>query len=162
MTEGLERIFLREKPTQALLAVGDMNPAYAAVVAKRIDSTFPHTSSILSQLEDQGLIRSRPEGRVRYLELTERGKKIALALRDLRDLLREPDAKWTMLARLKQITASASEGRSASDTASVAAVLRLGPLRRDLARLKGKGDEELALAAGELDKQIAVALNLNL
>jgi DNA-binding MarR family transcriptional regulator len=153
MNEGLERIFLREKPTQALLAVGDMNPAYAAVVAKRIDSTFPHTSRILSQLEEQGLIKSRPEGRVRYLELTERGKKVASALIDLRDLLREPDARWLMLERLEQIMAS--EGRSAS----AAPVLRLGPLRRDLARLKNMGDEELALAAGELDKQIVAALN---
>lgn len=153
MNDGLERIFLREKPTQALLAVGDMNPAYAAVVAKRIDSTFPHTSSILSQLEEHGLIRSRPEGRVRYLELTERGKQIASALRDLKDLLRKPDAKWMVLERLKQITAS--DGHSAS----AAAVLRLGPLRRDLARLKSMGDEELAIAAGELDKQIVAALN---
>lgn len=156
MNEGLERIFLREKPTQALLAVGEMNPAYAAVVAKRIDSTFPHTSGILSQLEEHGLIRSRPEGRVRYLELTERGKKVALALRDLRGLLREPDAKWMMLERLKHIIESAES--SGSDT-SVAPVLRLGPLRRDLARLKGIGDEELAMAAGEMDKQIVAALN---
>lgn len=153
MNEGLERIFLREKPTQALLAVGDMNPAYAAVVAKRIDSTFPHTSSILSQLEEHGLIKSRPEGRVRYLELTERGKQIASALRGLRDLLREPDAKWMVLERLKQIIASDGSSSSASGA------LRLGPLRRDLAKLKGMGDEELAMASGELDKQIVAALN---
>lgn len=149
MNEGLERIFLREKPTQALLAVGEMNPAYAAKVAKRIDSTFPHTSSILSLLEEHGLIRSRPEGRVRYLELTERGKKIAAALNGLSYLLREPDAKWMMLEKLKQI-ASSKEGR--------ASALALGPLRRDLAKLKETGDEELALAAGELDGIITAAL----
>jgi DNA-binding MarR family transcriptional regulator len=149
MNEGLDRIFLREKPTQALLAVGEMNPAYAAKVAKRIDSTFPHTSSILSQLEGHGLIRSRPEGRVRYLELTERGKKIAAALKGLSDLLIEPDAKWMALEKLKQIVASEEES---------AAALRLGPLRRDLAKLKESGDEELALAAGELDGIIVAAL----
>ncbi len=149
MNEGLERIFLREKPTQALLAVGEMNPAYAAKVAKRIDSTFPHTSGILSLLEEHGLIRSRPEGRVRYLELTERGKKIATALKSLGYLLREPDAKWTALERLKQIIA-AEEGH--------ASVLKMGPLRRDLAKLKETGDEELALAAGELDGIIVAVL----
>lgn len=149
MNEGLERIFLREKPTQALLAVGEMNPAYAAKVAKRIDSTFPHTSSILSLLEEHGLIRSRPEGRVRYLELTERGKKIAAALKGLSYLLGEPDAKWTMLEKLKQI-ATSKDGR--------ASALVLGPLRRDLAKLKETGDEELALAAGELDRIIVAAL----
>jgi DNA-binding transcriptional ArsR family regulator len=149
MNEGLERIFLREKPTQALLAVGEMSPAYAAIVAKRIDSTFPHTSSILSLLEEHGLVRSRPEGRVRYLELTERGKKTARALKDLRDLLREPDAKWKMLESLKQIVVF--EGANASS-------LRLGPLRRDLAKMKETGDEELTRAAGELDGIIVAAL----
>ncbi|HSD57026.1 MAG TPA: hypothetical protein VLB04_02505 [Methanotrichaceae archaeon] len=151
MNEGLERIFLREKPTQALLAVGEMNPAYAAKVAKRIDSTFPHTSGILSQLEGHGLIRSRPEGRVRYLELTERGKKIATALKGLGDLLREPDAKWMMLEKLKQVVVS-EDGSEAA--------LRLGPLRRDLAKLKEIGDEELARAAGELDGAIVAALQI--
>jgi DNA-binding transcriptional ArsR family regulator len=151
--EGLERIFLREKPTQALLAVGEMNPAYAAIVAKRIDSTFPHTSSILSLLEEHGLVKARPQGRVRYLELTERGKKTARALKDLSDLLQEPDAKWKMMERLKQIVALEAENGSSN-----ASSLRLGPLRRDLARMKEVGDEELAKAAGELDGIIVHAL----
>ena len=76
MLEPLQRLFLREKPVLAILAVGEMEPAYAAMIAKRIDSTFPHTSSILSELEAQGLIKSRPDGRIRYLELTDRGKKL--------------------------------------------------------------------------------------
>ncbi len=149
--EGLARIFLREKPTQALLAVGEMNPAYAAIVAKRIDSTFPHTSSILSALEGHGLIKARPEGRVRYLELTERGKKTARALRDLSDLLSEPEPRWNMLERLKQIVAA--DGTNASS-------LKLGPLRRDLAKMMATGDEELANAAGELDGMLVAALRI--
>jgi DNA-binding transcriptional ArsR family regulator len=149
MNEGLMRVFLREKPTQALLAVGEMNPAYAAIVAKRIDSTFPHTSSILSLLEEHGLIKARPEGRVRYLELTERGKKTARALKELSDLLQEPDAKWKMLEKLKQIVVF--EGANAPS-------LRLGPLRRDLTKMKETGDEELTRAAEELDGTIVTAL----
>jgi DNA-binding transcriptional ArsR family regulator len=149
MNDGLMRVFLREKPTQALLAVGDMNPAYAAIVAKRIDSTFPHTSSILSLLEEHGLVKARPEGRVRYLELTERGKKTARALKELSDLLQEPDAKWKMLERLKQIVVV--EGANASS-------LRLGPLRRDLAKMKETGDEDITRAAEELDGIIVAAL----
>ena len=149
MNDGLMRVFLREKPTQALLAVGDMNPAYAAIVAKRIDSTFPHTSSILSLLEEHGLVKARPEGRVRYLELTERGKKTARVLKELSDLLQEPDAKWMMLERLKQIVVV--EGANASS-------LRLGPLRRDLTRMKETGDEDITREAEELDGIIVAAL----
>lgn len=149
MNEGLDRIFLREKPTLALMAVGEMSPAYAALVAKRIDSTFPHTSSILGQMEEHGLIKSRPEGRVRYLELTERGKKVAHALKDLSDLLREPDIQWKLIERLKQIAAVADGSASA---------LKLGPLRRDVAKLKASDNRELARAAEDLDGVIVAAL----
>jgi DNA-binding MarR family transcriptional regulator len=62
------------------------------MIAKHIDSTFPHTSSILSELEAQGLVKSRPEGRIRYLELTDRGRRIARALQELSDLLKKSDA----------------------------------------------------------------------
>ena len=49
MRDSLDWLFLKEKPTLALLAVGELDPAYAALVSKKIDSTFPYTSSILSQ-----------------------------------------------------------------------------------------------------------------
>ena len=146
MQDPLQRLFLREKPVLALLAVGEMQSAYAAMIAKSIDSTFPHTSSILSELEAQGLVKSRPVGRIRYLELTDRGKRIAKALRELSDLLRHSDAMTERLERLRK-TALQREGPGAA--------FRLGPLRRDLAKLKGLGDATLRKAAEELDNEIA-------
>jgi DNA-binding MarR family transcriptional regulator len=150
MLEPLQRLFLREKPVLAILAVGEMEPAYAALIAKRIDSTFPHTSSILSELEAQGLIKSRPEGRIRYLELTDSGKKVAKTLAELADLLQKPDAEWQKLERLRQMAASA-------DGPNIA--LRLGPLRRDLAKLKRRDDGEFARAVQDLDASIIAAVN---
>jgi DNA-binding MarR family transcriptional regulator len=150
MQASLDWLFLREKPTLALLAVGELDPAYAALVAKRIDSTFPHTSSILSQLEDYGLIKARPEGRVRYLELTDRGRKVALRLRSLREALRAPGDIWIKAERLKEM---ASFGSSE---------LQLGPLRRDVSRLKAAGDEEVKRAADELDRIILTAISKRL
>jgi DNA-binding MarR family transcriptional regulator len=146
MQDPLQRLFLREKPVLALLAVGEMQSAYAAMIAKRIDSTFPHTSSILSELEAQGLVKSRPVGRIRYLELTDSGKRIAKALRELSDLLRHSDAMTERLERLRK-AALQREGPGAA--------FRLGPLRRDLAKLKGLGDATLRKAAEELDNEIA-------
>jgi len=148
MSESLKRLFLREKPVLALLAVGELKPAYAAMIAKRIDSTFPHTSSILSELEAHGLIRSRPEGRIRYLELTDRGKRIERAFAELFGLLQMPNAHLMRLERLRQLVAS-GEG----------AALRLGPLRRDLAKLKSSAeDEELQRAVQDLDAAIIAAM----
>lgn len=145
----MARLFLREKPALALLAVGELQPAYAALIAKRIDSTFPHTSSILSQLEGHGLIRSRPEGRIRYLELTDHGTRVVQALRELFHLLKQPDEQWMRLERLRQMAAVKNGPGFA---------LQQGPLRRDLAKLKSQGDEELRKAAEELDRQIAAAV----
>jgi DNA-binding MarR family transcriptional regulator len=146
MLEPLERLFLREKPVLALIAVDEIEHAYAALVAKRIDSTFPHTCSIFRELEAQGLIKSRPEGRINYLELTPLGKSIVKALRDLSELLKRQDTMRLRLERLQQMISSIGEPDAG---------LRLGPLRRDLAKLKSQGDELLVKDAGELDKAIA-------
>ena len=149
MLEPLQRLFLREKPVLAILAIGEMEQAYAALVAKRIDSTFPHTSSILSELEAQGLIKSRPDGRIRYLELTDRGKKVAKVLAEFSDLLQKPNAEEQKLEKLRQMAAS-TEGPNIA--------FRLGPLRRDLAKLKSRGDDVFRRAVQDLDASIVVAL----
>lgn len=150
MNESLRRLFLREKPVLALMAVGETEAAYAALVAKRIDSTVPHTCSILSQMEAEGLISSRPVGRINYLELTARGKSLALALRELLDNLEEPDEMRLRLERLRQMV-SQGDGR--------AAALSLGPLRRDLAIIMDQGDRSLQDEARELDGIISSLVN---
>ena len=91
------------------------------------------------------MIESRPEGRVRYLNLTDRGMKTAKALQDLIEILQKPDEQQKKLSRLKQMISSGTSGGSA---------LRFGPLRRDLAKLKNQGDGELCKAAERLDSQI--------
>jgi predicted transcriptional regulator len=146
MLGQLERLFLREKPVLALIAADEMENAYAALVAKRINSTVPHTCSIFRELEEQGLIKSRPEGRINYLELTARGKSIAKVLRELSELLNKQDAMRLRLGRLQQMVYS---------TGKTNANLRLGPLRRDLTKLKSQGDELLRTDAEELDRAIA-------
>jgi DNA-binding transcriptional ArsR family regulator len=97
-------------------------------------------------LEDNGLIKARPEGRIRYLELTNRGKKVATALKSLQEALRAPAVLWRKADRLREL---ADQGDSE---------LRLGPLRRDVSRLKSSGDDELMRAVDEIDKIIVEAI----
>ncbi|HOO53023.1 MAG TPA: hypothetical protein PLM24_03910 [Methanothrix sp.] len=151
MKERPEFFFLRQKPSMALIAIRDLDPAYASAVAKTIDSTVPHTLKILAEMEEQGLISSRPEGRIRRLDLTEHGQRAAQALSNLIDTL-GPESRgplWNRLARLEEIA------REAEGLGREEAELRLGPLRRDLARLKEAGagyeDEKLRSAAEALD-----------
>lgn len=160
MKERPEFFFLREKPAMALLAIRDLDLAYASKVAKKIDSTVPHTLKILAEMEGQGLISSQPEGRIRRLDLTEHGQKAAVALSNLIDALGQGSRSplWTRLARLERIVSEA-EGLGLPGSE---AELRLGPLRRDLARLKeagaGDGDEELRSAAEVLDEAVLMAI----
>lgn len=143
MHEELRRLFLREKPALALIAVGEMENAYAAQVAKRIDSTVPHTCSIISEMEAQGLIESRPVGRVNYLKLTDRGKSLVSSLRELLAILEKPDAMRQRLERMREMASLGGDPKTAS--------FRLGPLRRDLARIIDQGDRALQDEARELD-----------
>ncbi|MGB4653354.1 MAG: hypothetical protein ACOX84_09555 [Methanothrix sp.] len=153
MRDPLQRLFLREKPSLALLALREMEPVYAAQIAKHIDSTFPHTSSILGELEEQGLIVSRPEGRIRYLELTDRGREVARALKELSDLLTRPDGMMQRLKRLEGLVEMASAAGGGAE-----AHLALGPLRRDLAKIMGTEDLGLREEAEALDGRISASL----
>ena len=149
--QGLRRLFLREKPALALIAIEEMENAYAAQVARRIDSTVPHTCSILAEMQAEGLISSRPVGRVNYLNVTDRGRNLALALRQLMKILEKPDAMRQRLERLRKM--ASQEGQEETTC------LRLGPLRRDLARIIEQGDGALQDEARELDGMISSLVN---
>ncbi len=81
--EYAEQLFLQEKPVLALLAIWSFQKTYASVITKEINSTFAHTTKILSKMEDHGLVQFSVEGRVKYVELTEHGYKVVDALKDL-------------------------------------------------------------------------------
>jgi hypothetical protein len=100
-------------------------------------------------LEEQGLIHARPEGRVRYLELTSRGRKVTIGLKSLLDALRAPGVHQRKAERLRELIGSENNGSE----------LVLGPLRRDVSKLKSLGDEELIRTADELDRIIQAAIH---
>jgi DNA-binding PadR family transcriptional regulator len=78
-----EQLFLQEKPALALLTVGSLEKTYASVITKEINSTFAHTTKILSKMEQYGLVKFTVEGRVKYVELTEMGFDVVEALKNL-------------------------------------------------------------------------------
>lgn len=78
-----EQLFLQEKPTLALLAIWSFQKTYASVITKEINSTFAHTTKILTKMEEHGLVKFTMEGRVKYVELTDSGFKVVEALKNL-------------------------------------------------------------------------------
>ena len=87
--EDAEKLFLHEKPTRALLFIGSTGKTYASVISKEIDSTFAHTTRILSKMEQSGLIRFTFEGRIKFVELTKYGEEVEAALKDFRNIISE-------------------------------------------------------------------------
>ncbi|MGB3908207.1 MAG: MarR family winged helix-turn-helix transcriptional regulator [Methanomethylovorans sp.] len=81
--EYAEQLFLQEKPTLALLAIWSFQKTYASVITKEINSTFAHTTKILSKMEEHELVKFTMEGRVKYVELTDLGFKVVEALKNL-------------------------------------------------------------------------------
>ncbi|MDG6243239.1 MAG: MarR family transcriptional regulator [Methanolobus sp.] len=81
--EYTEQLFLQEKPTLALLAIWSLQKTYASVITKEINSTFAHTTKILTKMEDNGLVQFTVEGRVKYVELTDHGHRVVDALKNL-------------------------------------------------------------------------------
>ncbi|MDY0386188.1 MAG: MarR family transcriptional regulator [Methanolobus sp.] len=81
--EYAEQLFLQEKPTLALLAIWSLQKTYASVITKEINSTFAHTTKILSKMEEHDLLQFTIEGRVKYVELTEHGHNVVDALKNL-------------------------------------------------------------------------------
>jgi DNA-binding MarR family transcriptional regulator len=151
MKGGPELFFLRDKPAMALLAIRELDPAYVSAVAKAIDSTVPHTLKVLAAMEGMGLVTSEPEGRIRRLALTPRGERAAAALSGLIDALQD-DPQRRRLARMEEAV-SAARGLPAEEEA-----FRIGPLRRDLAKLLAAEGEEVREAAGALDRRIVSTL----
>ncbi|MCK4428763.1 MAG: hypothetical protein KAU95_00185 [Candidatus Aenigmarchaeota archaeon] len=96
MVEGersLESLFLREKPTKLLLALGSTGkkPKYVSILSKEINCTYSHTVRLLDEFQKIGLVKFMKVSRVKYIELTEDG----------RDLLLDIEGTVRKLTRLK-------------------------------------------------------------
>ena len=96
MVEGersLESLFLREKPTKLLLALGSTGKKakYVSILSKEINCTYSHTVRLLDEFQKIGLVKFMKVSRVKYIELTEDG----------RDLLLDIEGTVRKLTRLK-------------------------------------------------------------
>lgn len=66
-------LFLKEKPVLALVNIHRNGKTYGSLISRDIDTTYAHTVNIINQLEKNGLITSKKEGRKRILQTTEEG-----------------------------------------------------------------------------------------
>ncbi|MGZ4907111.1 MAG: hypothetical protein ACXVIG_01160 [Halobacteriota archaeon] len=79
----LTDVFLHKMPTSLLLTVRQYDRTYVSVLAKECNCTYPHAVKTLWEMERLGLLTSQKVGRVKYVQLTDRGKLVADALHEL-------------------------------------------------------------------------------
>jgi len=89
----LTDVFLHKMPTSLLLTVRQYDRTYVSVLAKECNCTYPHAVKTLWGMEKLGLLASEKVGRVKYVQLTDRGKLVADALYDLVTNLGANDAQ---------------------------------------------------------------------
>jgi predicted transcriptional regulator len=85
--KDLKQMFLQKKPCLILLAASRIDKPYVSVLMKEADTTFAHTTNILSEMETYGLIQFATEGRMKYVRLTRTGKELARSLNSVNGLL---------------------------------------------------------------------------
>jgi len=85
--KDLKQLFLQKKPCSILLAASRLDKPYVSTLMKEADTTFAHTTNILSDMEEYGLIEFVSEGRVKYVKLTGMGKELVRSLRSVDGLL---------------------------------------------------------------------------
>jgi predicted transcriptional regulator len=100
---------MQKKPCSILLAIARVEKPYVSILMKEADTTFAHTTNILSDMEAYGIVEFVSEGRVKYVRLTRRGKEVLRALQGLDGMLGGAD----LLRDLKrlEIRVNAIEGR---------------------------------------------------
>jgi len=81
-------VFFREKPAMMLVELKNASSqVYASVLAKQIDCTYSHVVKILQEMQKAELINFKKEGRLKLLELTNKGEQIAGNIESIRTML---------------------------------------------------------------------------
>ena len=76
-------LILHEKPTGILLSLKGSGGKYASVLSKENDCTYTHTLKILKILEENDIVESKKEGRIKFIKLTDKGEDVAHELEGL-------------------------------------------------------------------------------
>ena len=81
-------VFFRRKPAMILVALKkNLRNRYGSVLAKEVDCTYSHTVKILQEMEKSGLVGFEKQGRIKIIELTDVGNKVADHIGRIKDLL---------------------------------------------------------------------------
>ena len=86
--EDIFEVFFRKKPAMILVALkkGGRN-RYGSILAKEVDCTYSHAVKILQEMEKAKLVAFEKQGRIKSINLTDSGERVAEHISKIRDLL---------------------------------------------------------------------------
>jgi len=81
-------VFFRKKPAMILVALRQSSRnKYGSILAKEVDCTYSHAVKILQEMEKSNLVSFHKNGRIKTIELTDAGNKVAEHIEKIRTLL---------------------------------------------------------------------------
>lgn len=152
---NLYKMFLHEKTVDIMLRILEADEkgekAYPLAISKDVGSPYSYISKVLSEFEDNALLESEFEGRIRVVKFTEEGKRIAKMLRTLKEELEKDFIARKKIATLKE----AIDFQESNEDQFKA----LAPVKVELETLKQqvKDDETLRMVE-EMEKEVDTRL----
>jgi len=89
-SKDIFEVFFRRKPAMILVALRKGNKGsknYGSVLAKEVDCTYSHAVKILQEMESAKLVNFDKQGRIKNINLTENGERIAEYIDKIKDTL---------------------------------------------------------------------------
>jgi len=137
-------MLLQEKPCLILLALIPNRRLIVSDLMRHARTTFSHATNLVVELEARGLVTTFSEGRVKYVQATPLGRRVARALRAV-TAAGDPGSVATEVRRLTRRARRFSEDWDAA-----------GPRGEDAARLRGRL-RRLSSSMEALDCQLRAA-----
>ncbi len=86
--EDIFEVFFRKKPAMMLVALRRSGKnRYGSNLAKEVDCTYSHAVKILQEMEKANLINFEKHGRIKNVQLTDSGNKVAEHIERIKELL---------------------------------------------------------------------------
>jgi DNA-binding MarR family transcriptional regulator len=86
--DDIFEVFFRRKPAMILMALRkNSKNRYGSILAKEVDCTYSHAVKILQEMEKARLVNFEKHGRIKSIELTDNGNRIAEHIEKIKDLL---------------------------------------------------------------------------
>jgi predicted transcriptional regulator len=137
---------MQNKPCSILLAIPRAEKPYVSLLMKEADTTFAHTTNILSDMAAYGLVDFVSEGRMKYVKLTRRGRDVLKSLQSLDGALGGGD----LLKDLKRLELRVN---------GIETRLKAGELSERMAKRTAKALDEITIKSGAIERDAGLFRN---